>query len=227
MAGTQAKLSFDEMMQRLESLANPAKLAGMARFGIRPAHALGTGMPALRELARGQRDHALALRLWETGIHEARILAALVDIPAQVTPEQMEGWVQGFDSWDVCDQVCSSLFDRTPYAVEKALEWAERDEEFVRRAGFVLMAAMAVHNKKAPDTLFLPFLPVILRHSTDSRNFVKKAINWALRQIGKRSPSLYQPAIQTALQIGQIDSPTARWIAKDALHELESRRLPA
>jgi 3-methyladenine DNA glycosylase AlkD len=212
-----------KIIEQLRAMANPANVAGMARYGINPAHALGVSMPALRQMARGRSEHALAEALWQSGIHEARILAALVDESSQVSSEQMERWVLGFDSWDVCDQVCSNLFDRTPYAVEKAHAWSQRPEEFVKRAGFVLMAALAVHDKKAGDAVFLDFLPVIQREATDGRNFVKKAVNWALRQIGKRNPALRAAAIETARQVRMIDSPAARWIGADALKELESR----
>ena len=211
------------LIEQLKSKANPANVAGMARFGINPAQTLGVSIPVLRMMARGRRDHALAEALWQSGIHEARILAALVDDSSQVSSEQMERWVLDFDSWDVCDQVCSNLFDRTPEAVEKAHAWSQRPEEFVKRAGFVLMACLAVHDKKAGDAVFLDFLPVIQREATDGRNFVKKAVNWALRQIGKRNPALRTAAIETARQIRTIDSPAARWIAADALKELESR----
>jgi 3-methyladenine DNA glycosylase AlkD len=194
----------------------------MARYGINPAQALGVSIPALRQMARGRCDHALAEALWQSGIHEARILAGMVDDSSQVSSEQMERWVLDFDSWDVCDQVISNLFDRTRDAVEKAHAWSQRPEEFVKRAGFVLMAALAVHDKKSGDEVFLDFLPVIQREATDGRNFVKKAVNWALRQIGKRNASLRAAAIETARQIRAIDSPTARWIAADALKELEA-----
>ncbi|HQP60618.1 MAG TPA: DNA alkylation repair protein [Anaerolineaceae bacterium] len=212
-------LTAGELVDELVARGNPRNVEGMARFGINPQNTLGVPMPVLRELARGRRDHHLALDLWATGIHEARILAALVDNPNQVTPEQMDAWVMDFDSWDVCDQVCSNLFDRTPYAVDKAMEWAGRREEFVKRAGFALMAALAWHDRRSPDETFLQFLPVILRESTDQRNFVKKAVNWALRQIGKRNPALMQAAIHTAREMQAIQSPAARWIAADALRE--------
>ncbi len=213
-------LSAAQLMDELVARGNPRNLEGMAHYGINPEHALGVSMPVIRELARGRRDHQLALDLWATGIHEARILAALVDNPHQVTPEQMEAWAVEFNSWDVCDQVCSNLFDRTIYAVEKAKEWAGRPEEYVKRAGFVLMAAMARRSRRIPDEVFLNFLPLIIRESIDQRNFVKKAVNWALRQIGKRNPELCAAALETARRIHQIDSPSARWIASDALREL-------
>ncbi|MHB0965083.1 MAG: DNA alkylation repair protein [Bellilinea sp.] len=214
-----------QLIDHLRLMANPENAAGMARFGINPANTLGVSMPQLRALARGRRDHQLALELWASRIHEARILAALVDDPALLTEAQMEDWVQDFDSWDVCDQVCMNLFDRSPLAFAKASEWAGREPEFVKRAGFALMACLAWHDKRSPDQRFLEFLPVIQRESTDRRNFVKKAVNWALRQIGKRNPALNRAAVETAREIQAIDSPAARWIAADALRELEN--LPA
>jgi 3-methyladenine DNA glycosylase AlkD len=145
-----------------------------------------------------------------------------VDEPAKVTEAQLERWARDFDSWDICDGVCSNLFDRTPFARGKAIEWSARREEYVKRAGFVLMAALAVHDKKAPDALFREFLPLIEREATDERNFVKKAVNWALRQIGKRNGALNRDAIAAAKRIRRIDSKAARWIAADALRELQS-----
>jgi 3-methyladenine DNA glycosylase AlkD len=182
---------------------------------------LGIRAPVLREIARAhRRDHALALELWKGGIHEARIIATLVDDPKAVERRQMESWVRGCDNWAVTDACCCVLFDRTPYAIEKAHAWSRRRAEFVKRAGFVLMAGLAVHNKKVPDGIFLEFLPVIRRGAGDERNFVKKAVNWALRQIGKRNPRLRRAAIAEANRIHKLDSPSARWIASDALREL-------
>ena len=181
-------------------------------------------MPVIRKMARGRHSHSLALALWSSQIHEARILAALVDRADEVTEEQMDSWVLDFNSWDLCDQVCSNLFIYTPFAVEKAHAWSNRPEEFVKRAGFVLMAAMAVHDKKAENALFLEFLPVIQREATDGRNFVKKAINWALRQIGKRNLELKTEAIEACRHIMEINTPASRWIARDALKELTRHR---
>jgi 3-methyladenine DNA glycosylase AlkD len=193
----------------------------MARFGINPTHTLGISIPVLRRIA-GEigTDHRLAQALWASGVHEARILAGFIDDPARVTPTQMNRWAAAFDSWDVCDQVCSSLFDRTPFAFQKAIEWTRRREEFVRRAGFVLMAALAVHDRQAPDEPFERFLRIIARGSADERNFVKKAVNWALRQIGKRNRRLNRKAIAQAKVIQQMPSRAARWIAADAVREL-------
>ncbi len=215
-----------EILKQLKSLRNPRNVAGMARFGINPRNTLGVSIPTLRRIARqAGKDHRLAQELWASGIHEARILAAIVDVPEQVTEAQMERWVKDFDSWDVCDQVCSNLFDKTAYAHRKAAQWSRRDDEFVKRAGFVLMAALAVHDKSAPDAAFSKFLPLITRGATDERNFVKKAVNWALRQIGKRNAALNRAAIATAREIQRIDSKSARWVAADALRELQGRRM--
>lgn len=212
-----------KILRRLRAKANPANVAGMARFGINPTNTLGISIPTLRGMARRiGRDHRLAQSLWTSGIHEARILAGFIDSPAEVTESQMDRWATDFDSWDVCDQVCSSLFDRTPLAWHKAVEWSRRDQEFVKRAGFVLMAALAVHDRQAADRHFERFLSIISREATDERNFVKKAVNWALRQIGKRNRRLNRKAIAAARAIQRKDSKAARWIARDALRELRS-----
>lgn len=219
-------MQYREILKRLKSLANPAIATGMARFGSKPKKALGISAPNLRQLAKEiGRDHRLALRLWDSGIHEARILASLIDEPEKVTEAQMERWVKDFDSWDVCDACCCNLFDKTPVAYQKAAAWSRRKEEFVKRAGFALVAYLAVHDKKAKDEQFIRFLPIIKRASSDERNFVKKAVNWALRQIGKRNVALNRLAIQTAKEIHAMDSKTARWIAADALRELGSAKI--
>ncbi|MCU7496052.1 MAG: DNA alkylation repair protein [Ignavibacteria bacterium] len=221
-------MTKDEVIEYIKSNYNEENVRGMARFGISPVNTFGVSMPMLRSLAKViGKDHRLALELWETGIHEARILAALTDDPRLVTPPQMEKWVCDFESWDVCDQTCSNLFDKTPFAYRKAHEWSLRPEEFVKRAGFVLMAALAVHNKKADDEMFLEFLSVIEREACDERNFVKKAVNWALRQIGKRKLGLMAPAKKTAERILKLDSKSARWIARDALRELNDEKILA
>jgi 3-methyladenine DNA glycosylase AlkD len=215
-------------MADLRAKAKPENLAGMARYGIVTEAALGLSIYDLRPMARGLRgDHELAAALWQTGVHEARLLAGFIDDPCLVSETQMEAWVAQFDSWDVCDQVCSSLFDRTAFAWVKAVEWAGRDEEFVKRAGFVLMAALSVHDKDAVDERYLAFLPLIAREAGDERNFVKKAANWALRQIGKRNGALNEAAVEAARQIDLQGSRSARWIAKDALRELTSDKVRA
>jgi 3-methyladenine DNA glycosylase AlkD len=218
----------EKVVKRLKSLGDPRAAAGAARFGIRVPDILGVSAPDLRRLAEEiGPDHTLAGRLWTTGIHDARLLAALVDDPARVTPRQMERWAADFNSWAVCDAACGCLFDQTPYAWDKAVEWAGREPEYVKRAGFVLMASLAVHDKKAPDARFEAFLPHLVAHATDQRNFVKKAVNWALRQVGKRNRRLNRLAIRAAQQIRRLDSRPARWIAADALRELTSDAVQA
>lgn len=220
---TSAPVTVDEVMQTLETLADSEGRAGMARFGINTTNALGIRVTQLRPLARSLgRDHTLAAGLWSTGIHEARILASMVDEPRAVTKEQMETWAAEFDSWDLVDQCCGNLFDKTPLAWTTAVEWSERDEEFVKRAGFALMAYLAIHAKREPDERLERFLPIIEREATDDRNFVRKSVNWALRQIGKRSAYLHPRAVASAERIAEIDSRSARWIARDALKELNS-----
>jgi 3-methyladenine DNA glycosylase AlkD len=215
------KKSCAEILATLRSMGNPRNVEGMARFGISSTNTLGVSVPALRKLARTiGRDHALAQELWRSGIHEARHVASLIDEPAKVTERQIERWAKDFDSWDIVDGCCLYLLGETRYAHRKAVEWSRRREEFVKRAAFSLMAVLAVHDKTAPDAKFRRFLPIIQREATDERNFVKKAVNWALRQIGKRNLELNRAAIRTAQSIRQIDSRSARWIAADALREL-------
>jgi 3-methyladenine DNA glycosylase AlkD len=209
------------VLHTLHAQANPANVAGMARYGISTRNTLGVPVVVLRKLAREcGRSHRLARELWASGIHEARILATIVEDPACVTPRQMDRWARDFDSWDVCDQACQNLFRYTPFAFEKAREWAHAKPEFVRRAGFSLMAGLAGKAKDAPDAAFEAFLPLIAEAATDERNMVKKAVNWALRAIGKRNQRLGREAISTARKIYRIDSRSARWIAADALREL-------
>ena len=216
----------EKMLAQLQSLANPANVAGMARFGINPQNTLGIDIYTLRKLAKPLKpDHALALGLWESGFHEARILASIVDDPAQVTEAQMEAWVMDFDSWDVCDQVCDNLFQHTSFAYPKAFEWSNRGEEFVKRAGFVLMACLAAHDKAVPDEKLAQFYPVIVQASDDERNYVKKAVNWALRNLGKRSRALNGQAVVAAGEIQARCTRAARWIAADALRELTGEKV--
>lgn len=214
------------ILKRLEGASDSEAAAGMARFGINPKNAYGVSIPRLRKMAKELgKNHLLALELWSSGIHEARILASMIDSPEDVSEEQMELWVNGFDSWDVCDQCCSNLFDKTRFAFQKAIEWSALDGEFVKRAGFVLMATLAVHDKNAKDETFLKFFPIIKRESVDNRNFVRKAVNWALRQIGKRNPNLNKYAIKAAKDIQKLDSKSAKWIASDAIRELTSKNV--
>ena len=224
-------MTYEQVLTRLKKLANPKNVAEMARFGISPKGTLGISIPNLRRLAREiGRDHELALRLWKSGFHEARILAGFVADPATLTEAQAEQWVNDFDSWDVCDQVVA-LLEQVPFARKKIRQWAASDREFVKRAAFAMIAGLAVHDNAAADAQFEPFLRLVRRASTDDRNFIKKAVNWALRSIGKRNRQLNLRAVAVAKQIARIDSPAARWIAADALRELRSaairRRLQA
>jgi 3-methyladenine DNA glycosylase AlkD len=214
--------SVKDVLDKLQSKARPEQLEGMAKYGMTIEQRLGVSVPDMRNLAKEIGwDHKLALDLWRTGIAEARIVAGMVDDPAQLTEEQMEDWVKDINSWDVCDQVCMNLFEKNPLAWKKIVDWAEREEEFVKRTAFSLIACLAWHDKKASDEKFIELLPVIIRGATDERNFVKKAVNWALRNIGKRNINLNEAAINTAKEIKRLDSRAARWIASDTLRELE------
>jgi 3-methyladenine DNA glycosylase AlkD len=215
--------SVKNVLDELQSKAKPDQLAGMAKYGMTVERRLGVSVPDMRKLAKELgRDHALALDLWRTGIAEARIVAGMVADPAKLTEGQMEEWVKDIDSWDVCDQVCMNLFEKSQLAWKKIIDWSEREEEFVKRTAFSLIACLAWHDKKASDERFVELLPVIMREATDERNFVKKAVNWALRNIGKRNVHLNEAAISTAKEIQRLDSKAARWIAADAIRELES-----
>jgi 3-methyladenine DNA glycosylase AlkD len=209
------------ILAELRALGSDANRAGMTRFGINTERAFGVSMTAIKPLARRfRRRHDLAVALWASGRHEARILAALIDDPKLVTRRQMDAWAAEFNSWDLCDQACMKLFAKTPFVAEKAAKWAKDKREFVRRAAFAMIAGYAVGAKAAPDREFLPFLDLIERHATDERNFVRKAVNWALRQIGKRSMTLHHPALALAQRLSASDDKTARWIGKDAVREL-------
>jgi len=221
-------MQCDDILKKLKSLSDPKAVVGMARFGINPENTYGVSIPNLRKLAKETgKDHTLAQQLWASGIHEARILAGMIDDPRMVTEEQMESWVEDFNSWDVSDQCCMNLFEKTGFAYQKAVEWSSNDKEFTKRAGFVLMARLAVSDKKAVDKQFEPFFPIIVRHAPDNRNFVKKAVNWALRQIGKRNLTLNGKALETAREIQAMDSKSARWIAADAIRELTNQAVLA
>ena len=221
-------MNCSEIIKKLKSQSDLKNVAGMARFGINPANTLGISIPILRKMAKDiGKNHILAQQLWASGIHEVRILAGMIDDPKEVTEKQMDGWVADFDSWDVCDQVCMNLFDKTSFAYDKAIEWSKNDKEFIKRAGFALMACLAWHDKSAPDSKFQPFFAVIKKGSTDERNFVKKAVNWALRQIGKRNLSLNKEAVKTAKEILSLDTKVSKWIASDALKELTSKAILA
>jgi 3-methyladenine DNA glycosylase AlkD len=217
-----------DVVRTLERMGDRSRLEGMARFGIDTGRAVGVTVTELRRFARDLgHDHELAGALWASGVHEARLLASLVDEPALVSEAQMEAWVADLDSWDVCDGVCGNLFDRTSFALDKAVEWSSREAEFEKRAAFALMASAVVHRNDLPDAAFASLLPVIRAQATDERNYVKKAVSWALRQIGKRSSGLNPLAIRTAEQIERIDSRAARWVARDALRELRSDAVQA
>lgn len=222
-------MTIGEIIKKLESLENPANIAGMARFGIVTKKAFGVSAPVLKALAKdikkqAEDRHQLALELWETGIHEARAVAYLMDDPKKVTEAQMDSWVKDFDNWAICDGTCGHLFCRTEFAYRKVFEWSERDEEFIKRAGIVLIAWLAVHDKKADDARIAQFLPLLEKYADDERNFVKKAVNWSLRQIGKRNANLNQRARETAEKIMARDTKAARWIAADALRELNNEK---
>jgi len=215
--------SVKDVLDKLQSKAQPEQLKGMAKYGMTVEQRLGVSVPDMRKLAKEiGKDHKLALDLWRTGIAEARIVAAMVGDPDKLTEEQMDDWVKGINSWDVCDQVCMNLFEKNHLAWKKIVDWSEREEEFVKRAAFSLIACLAWHDKKASDEKFIELFPVIIRGATDEHNFVKKAVNWALRNIGKRNLNLNEAAINTAKEIKRLDSKAARWVASDTLRELES-----
>lgn len=215
--------SKETVLEELRVHARPDELEGMARFGMTIENRLGVSVPVMRKMAKQiKKNHQLALELWETGIAEARIVAALIAEPGELTESQMESWVKDFNSWDVCDQVCMNLFDKTPLAWKKVYDWSQREEEFVKRAAFALIACLAWHDKQAADDKFLHLLPIIKNGATDPRNYVKKAVNWALRHIGKRNINLNKAALKMAYDIREIDDKPARWIATDAIRELES-----
>lgn len=223
-------MTADAIIKKLKSLGSAENVAGMERFGIVTQKSFGITAPVLKQIAKEVKKdaadrHALALELWETGIYDARAVAFLIDDPKSVTPKQMDAWAKDFDNWATVDGTCGYLFCRTPFAYEKAIEWADRKPEFIKRAGFSLMAYLAVHDKKADDDKLTAFFPLIEKHADDDRNFVKKAVNWALRQIGKRSLNLNKLAIETAERIKLQDTKPARWIAADSLRELTSEKV--
>ncbi|MBN1223973.1 MAG: DNA alkylation repair protein [Candidatus Aminicenantes bacterium] len=215
--------NVQDILEKLKEKARPDQVEGMARYGMTSEGRMGVSVPDMRKLAKELgKNHKLALELWKTGIPEAKIMASMIGEFEKLTEVQMESWVKDFDSWDVCDQVCTNLFDKTPLVWKKILDWSEREEEFVKRAAFALIACLAVHDKSAADEHFIDLFPVIKRESKDERNFVKKAVNWALRHIGKRNSNLNRAAIKLATKIYRIDSKAARWIASDAIRELKS-----
>jgi len=218
-------ITKDKIIKYLKSRYSAQNIAGMERFGIFSKNKLGISNTDLRKYGKTiGRDHKLALELWASGIFEARLLASFIDDPKQVTEAQLDKWVKDFDSWALCDTVCGSLFDRTSFAYKKAWEWVKSDLEYVKRAGLVMMTWRAVHDKTANDRVFIDYFPVIKANATDERNFIKKAVNWALRQIGKRNKNLNTAAIKCAKEIALLDSKAAKWIAKDALTELTAKK---
>lgn len=212
-----------DVMEKLAAHADSEQLVGMSRYGIITEKRLGVKVPQMRKIAKQTgKDHHLALALWDTGIAEAMIVASMVDIPAEVTETQMEAWVVDFNSWDVCDQVCMNLFDKTPLVWQKVQDWSQREEQYVKRAAYALIACLAWHDKHAPDENFIDFLPLIKTGASDERNYVKKAVSWALRNIGKRNSTLNAVALQTAHDLKEMDSKPARWIGSDAVRDLTS-----
>ena len=212
----------EEVIKSIRKLENQANIEGKARFGIKVDYCFGLSVPQIRLIAKKVgKNHTLALALWNTKFHEARQIASMIADPNEITEKLMEQWAKDFNSWDIVDGCCSSLFRKTPFAYSKAKEWCGRKEEFVRRAGFSMMAALAVHDKKAEDAEFEQFFPYIYKYSDDERNFVKKAVNWALRQIGKRNERLCKKSIKLAKEIKLKDDASSKWIANDALRELE------
>lgn len=214
--------SVEEVLAQLEACARPDQLAGMARYGLTGTRRLGVAVPDMRRIAKGiGRNHTLALELYQTGIPEAMMVASMIDVPAEVTDAQMEAWVVDFAAWDVCDQVCMNLFEKTPLTWQKIQDWSTREEEFVKRAAYALIACLAWHHKTASDDQFIALIPVIEAGATDERHMVKKAVSWALRNLGKRSPALRTVALQAAHDLQQMDSRAARWIAADVKRDLD------
>jgi len=215
-----------EVLAWLKRRGTRRTVEGMARYGIKAKRAFGVPMGALLSLRkRLGKDHALATALWESGWYEARLLAALVGDPQLVTRRQMNAWAAGFENWGDCDTICFHLFDRTPLAWEKARQWSASPREFVKRAGFALMACLALHDKAAPDQRFLAFLSLIEKCAHDERNFVKKAVNWALRAIGRRNLPLNEAALEVAKRLALSQETSCRWVGKDALRELSNRKV--
>jgi len=218
----------DEVLAWLGKLGTRRNVEGMARYGIVAAHAYGVQMGTLLKLSkRIGKDHTLALALWDSGWYEARLLAALVDDPAHVTRRQMEAWAASFENWADCDTACFKLFDRSPFAWDKAPRWAASPRELVKRGGFVLMACLAAHDKAAPDERFLPFLPLIEVGARDERNIVKKGVSWALRMIGRRSLKLHAAALEVSTSLAKSEEAAPRWVGRDAQRELSSQKVRA
>ena len=214
------------IIKKLEELSKPEEVQGMARFGISPKKTYGLRMPVIKSIAKEcGKSHELAKKLWEIDTRETRIIASLVDIPKYVTTQQMDDWANEFDYWEICDQCCINLFRKTEFAYDKVYEWTKNDKEFVKRAGFALIAVLAVHDKKKDDETFELLLELAKKESCDERNYVKKAINWTIRQIGKRNWNLNKKAILISEEIDEINCKSAHWIAKDAIRELNSEKI--
>jgi len=220
-------MTVDEVIVELKSLSTPEHFAQLAHFGIKDSKALGIKIPLLRQFAKKLgKNHDLALELWKTEIHEARLLATMIEDSEQITESQFDAWVNDFDSWDLCDQSCSLLI-KTPFAISKIETYSRCEAEFVKRTCFVLMCALVFQNKKMQDEEFFPFFELIEREARDNRNFVRKAVNWALRQVGKRNEVLRLKAIECAERIYNQGTKSARWIASDALRELKNEKIIA
>jgi 3-methyladenine DNA glycosylase AlkD len=219
-------MNFNQIIEELKILSNPEDIKGMERFGITPQKAYGVRIPDLRKIAKNTgKNHYLAKELWEAGYRETKILACMIEDPSLVTEKQMDKWVLEFDYWEICDQCCMNLFRKTTFVYQKIFEWSTHKEEFVKRAAFTLIAVLAVHDKESADEKFEQFFPIIIKESVDNRNYVKKAVNWALRDIGKKNIYLNKKAIIIAEKIYSIDSKSAKWIASDALRELKSEKI--
>jgi 3-methyladenine DNA glycosylase AlkD len=221
-------MTFTQVLKELNSRKNEKNVAGMAHFGIKGGKMLGISVTELRKLARRiKTDQKLAVELWKTGIHDGRILASIIADHKQFSEELMDDWVSDFDSWDICDQVCGNIFCYLPITYRKTGEWVKSDKEFVRRTAFSSIAYLAVHDKKASDADLLKFFPLIEKYSGDERNFMRKSVNWALRQIGKRNLNLNKQALVLAHKLSNSKDKTERWIGKDAVKELESAAVKA
>lgn len=220
-------MTQDDIIKKLKSLSRPEELKAMERFGINPGKAFGgIRIPDLKKIALEiGKNHETAQKLWKTGIHEARLLAVLIEDPKKVTEKQMDIWVKDFDTWDICDTCCMHLFRKTKFAYSKINQWSSNRKEFIKRAAFTLIASLAVHEKNALDETFSSFFDIIILYSNDERNYVKKAVNWALRSIGKKNIILNKLAIKTAYEIKKTGSKSAVWIANDAIRELESEKI--
>ncbi len=220
------RMDYDEIIEFIMSSGDPKNVEGMARYGINPHNNYGVSITKIREIAKEVgKDHKLAVRLWDSGIHDVRLLAPLIADPEKATPPMIEKWVSQIDSWDICDNLCGGFFQGIDDPYGHAEKWCQREEEFVKRAGFVLVARLAVKDKKAEDARFEYYFPLIYSEAVDERNMVKKGVNWTLRQIGKRNMALNKKAVKMALKIEKLDSKSARWIAKDALRELRSDKV--